>query len=699
MRSMLPGEGTSLRTPAQDPPMVAAGSLASRVAPPSIPLSDAAPVQASTQDPPMVAAASRVAPWAGQPAPRREAASLQASAQDPPMVAAGGLASQVAPPSIPPSEGTSRQAPLQDVPMVATGRLGSPAAPPSIPPTQAASLQASAQDAPSRATASRVAPQTPPRPIPPDKAASLPEPAQDLPTGTTAGRVAARAARMTPHTEFSPVPIPAQADLPADNVRKVSEDVAARPAETGPQTQSFAAALLWPVITEEPPAASPDAPTITAGPMGHAPRERAIPVAPAPAQSEFSQPAPPLSDFGSRPLPKFFRAVASAGTQQSQPVPRPEPLSIFAAKPAAAPPPRQAFYAAQKREKPAASIPSVGLPQHQIHIDLPTQPKLPAGPSTAKSPELKSLPTTAPKPGVIGRPDVAEPEREPEAPLVFRATLQPAEDSPADQQAAPDDSSTPLPTANAKVLDPFPAIRTDIEAPAPAEQPMPAGSAHPAPPVAHQPAGSDTKPADSEDRVTKSAEESGRAPVGANSFAQHPAAQISEEPAVAATAIPRPFAPQDPRPAAAPRSVQRTIEPPQTVTTRDIKLQVGGPGEARVEVRLSERAGDVLVSVRSADSRLAGDLRGNLPALASRLEQSGYHATGWQPFVQPDHGHAAETTAGTASQDANGQSGHNGRSREDNPRHQHPKEPENPEEHAGPTERGKDFAWLLTSIR
>ena len=56
----------------------------------------------------------------------------------------------------------------------------------------------------------------------------------------------------------------------------------------------------------------------------------------------------------------------------------------------------------------------------------------------------------------------------------------------------------------------------------------------------------------------------------------------------------------------------------------DIKLQLAGEGESRVEVRLTERRGDVFVAVRTPDSRLAGELRQDLPSLASRLEQAGY---------------------------------------------------------------------------
>ena len=54
-------------------------------------------------------------------------------------------------------------------------------------------------------------------------------------------------------------------------------------------------------------------------------------------------------------------------------------------------------------------------------------------------------------------------------------------------------------------------------------------------------------------------------------------------------------------------------------------LQVTG-GDQRVDVRLTERAGEVQVSVRTPDSQLAGALRDDLAALSARLEQSGFRA-------------------------------------------------------------------------
>jgi hypothetical protein len=113
---------------------------------------------------------------------------------------------------------------------------------------------------------------------------------------------------------------------------------------------------------------------------------------------------------------------------------------------------------------------------------------------------------------------------------------------------------------------------------------------------------------------------------------------------------------------------------------------------------VTERGGDVHVAVRTPDTRLAGELREDLPALASRLEQSGFHAETWRPAAAGGQ-HFADPRAGATAQDAQGQSGQNGREQPRDPQEQNPKDPENPDNPSQPKEPGKDFAWLLSSLR
>jgi hypothetical protein len=138
-------------------------------------------------------------------------------------------------------------------------------------------------------------------------------------------------------------------------------------------------------------------------------------------------------------------------------------------------------------------------------------------------------------------------------------------------------------------------------------------------------------------------------------------------------------------------------ETAKTTSVRDVKLEVTG-GERRVEVRLSERGGEVKMTVRTPDTSLASSLRENLPALSARLAESGFKTEAWHPAASSTNEwrHTAETSAGTASQDANQQSREQGREPQDDGGQQHPKRPH---ESTPQKEKGKDFAWLMSSLR
>jgi hypothetical protein len=62
-----------------------------------------------------------------------------------------------------------------------------------------------------------------------------------------------------------------------------------------------------------------------------------------------------------------------------------------------------------------------------------------------------------------------------------------------------------------------------------------------------------------------------------------------------------------------------------------ISVRVTDAGDARVELKVTEHAGAVRVSVRTADADLAGSLRENLGDLVHKLEQSGFRADTWHP--------------------------------------------------------------------
>ncbi|MCU1236656.1 MAG: hypothetical protein JWP63_4623 [Candidatus Solibacter sp.] len=127
----------------------------------------------------------------------------------------------------------------------------------------------------------------------------------------------------------------------------------------------------------------------------------------------------------------------------------------------------------------------------------------------------------------------------------------------------------------------------------------------------------------------------------------------------------------------------------QAGSARDIKLEVSD-GEHRLEVRLSERGGEVRVAVRTADSHLAGELRDNLPQLASRLAENGMRSELWRP---------TDAHAGNLSQEGDSQSrGQFGDTQGDAEQRQ-AQDLQDLQEQKTHKEKGKDFAWLMSSLR
>ena len=157
----------------------------------------------------------------------------------------------------------------------------------------------------------------------------------------------------------------------------------------------------------------------------------------------------------------------------------------------------------------------------------------------------------------------------------------------------------------------------------------------------------------------------------------------------------RPTAPPDAPRSEAPRAVAETAPDPPRVNSnpaRDIRLEVNG-GEQRVELRLTERAGEVHVAVRTPDPRLAGQLRENLPVLTSRLEHAGFRTETWHPSASTEQ--AADTgLRNSRAETAGGEDG-TGQRRDD------PQQPDAREQRKPQTskEKGKQFAWLMSSLR
>lgn len=160
------------------------------------------------------------------------------------------------------------------------------------------------------------------------------------------------------------------------------------------------------------------------------------------------------------------------------------------------------------------------------------------------------------------------------------------------------------------------------------------------------------------------------------------------------------------RPAAAPRATppEARPEPPQNQpqpagtqsAPRDIKLELSSGGQ-RVEVRVADRGGDVHVAVRTSDTHLAGALREDLPALSSRLEQTGLRADTWHTTPSVDQlRRDLDSPAGSNPQDSNSQHHPDSREQQDQPERQRPRIYEDQPDRK---EKGKQFEWLMSSLR
>jgi hypothetical protein len=129
---------------------------------------------------------------------------------------------------------------------------------------------------------------------------------------------------------------------------------------------------------------------------------------------------------------------------------------------------------------------------------------------------------------------------------------------------------------------------------------------------------------------------------------------------------------------------------------RGIQLQVGS-GAGGVAVRVTERAGEVRVEVRTPDSQLTSALRQELPALATRFAESGFHAAIWHPAsastLSPN---AADKSA---SANADGQGGQKQGQQQQQQQQQPPdRRPRQSSPSPDNDTNRKDFQWLFTSL-
>jgi hypothetical protein len=107
-------------------------------------------------------------------------------------------------------------------------------------------------------------------------------------------------------------------------------------------------------------------------------------------------------------------------------------------------------------------------------------------------------------------------------------------------------------------------------------------------------------------------------------------------PAVTSPAAPfwptAPKAAAQPAPPPATTSIDPEDRPATGRATQEISLQISSEDDRKVDVRLVQRAGEVLVAVRTPDVALAHDLRQDLGSLTGKLAQSGYATEQFTPL-------------------------------------------------------------------
>jgi hypothetical protein len=110
-----------------------------------------------------------------------------------------------------------------------------------------------------------------------------------------------------------------------------------------------------------------------------------------------------------------------------------------------------------------------------------------------------------------------------------------------------------------------------------------------------------------------------------------------------------------------PQNAEAQNEPAERAgeAVRDISLNLSTKDQ-NVQVRLSERAGELHVTVRTPDATLSHGMREGLSDLVGRLERGGYRAETWQPSGSEsrDRGHESPSRRGfSQQQNAGGKGG------------------------------------------
>ncbi len=105
---------------------------------------------------------------------------------------------------------------------------------------------------------------------------------------------------------------------------------------------------------------------------------------------------------------------------------------------------------------------------------------------------------------------------------------------------------------------------------------------------------------------------------------------------------------------------------------RDVRLQVAGADNQRVDVRVMDRGGELRVSVRADDPSLVRSLQDNVADLSTRLDQAHFRSEVWTPRTQAIEQTDSASTNGRTFSNGSGASEGDGRGQQQNGRQQQP---------------------------
>jgi hypothetical protein len=161
---------------------------------------------------------------------------------------------------------------------------------------------------------------------------------------------------------------------------------------------------------------------------------------------------------------------------------------------------------------------------------------------------------------------------------------------------------------------------------------------------------------------------------------------------------------QSTAPAAAPaRSAPAPpAEPPEPATVaakpvRVLQFEVAD-SEHKVEIHLSEHAGELHVAVRTPDPRLAADLREQLPSLSSRLEAPARHTAESDPLLPGKASQSPAAAEPSPSAVWSHETLSAGDRRQDGESAQRRPTPPDEPVHSRKKQKQGDFAWLMSTI-